>query len=91
MKKKPDYKIVLVKNDPLFGSYYKIQYLGAFGLLYHNYWYKKIFNNSYEGKDFRFHSYEDAKKELDNLLEGMSQYNWCEKTVLGVYKKDKVE
>lgn len=79
IKKKPNFRIVHVENDPNFGSYYKIEIRELFW--YKTYYFRVPNSISFEQNEFRFKNFKDAKEELDLLVQGKSKYNCFSKVV----------
>lgn len=87
-KNKPEWRIVHVENDDLFGkSYYKIEHLGPLKLRYHTYYFP-IHYKYFDDREFRFHTYEEAKQEIDKLVQGLSNYCYCEKVVYEIIPEE---
>ena len=89
--KRPDYRIVYVENDNSYGEYgpyYKIEVKKLFG--YQDYYFRVPNSISFDQNEFRFKNFDDAKEELDLLVQGKSKYNCFEKVVYEASKKEQV-
>ena len=70
---RPAYRIVYVDHDRHFGTYYKIEQRDVFR--YRTYYFDVPDSPFFEQQEFRFKTYDDAKEELDLLIQGKSKYN----------------
>ena len=85
-KHRPKYRIVYVENDFNFGNYYKIQ--SKYLLGYQTYYFRVPNSISFGQNEFRFKNFDDAKEELELLMQGKSKYNCFQEVVYDTAKQD---